>query len=150
MGQVVLPRMPARQDSLHEIMTSESKERAKAGIYLIKHTPSGTLFVGQANDVGTRWREHQERLRAGTHHNKGLQKLWNESADKDFQYECCRFDKPISAEQRERKRKIESLRNAIAPDVRRLKELRELRHPEEEDGICTVDSRQNPNRRTKP
>ncbi len=94
-----------------------AKKRSKAGIYLINHTPSGTLYVGQANDVSKRWREHQKRLRAGTHHNKGLQKLWNGSAEKDFQYECCRFDKPISAEQREKKRKVESLRNAIAPDV---------------------------------
>ncbi|MFQ5938322.1 MAG: GIY-YIG nuclease family protein, partial [Acidiferrobacterales bacterium] len=113
------PRISVGQDSMHEIMTSKSKRRSKAGVYVIKHTPSGTLYVGQADDVCERWQEHRKRLRASTHHNKGLQKLWNESAEKDFQYECCTFDKPISAEQREKKRKIESLRNAIAPVVRR-------------------------------
>jgi predicted GIY-YIG superfamily endonuclease len=92
----------------------EAKKRSKAGIYLIHHTPSCTLYVGRANDVRKRWQEHQKRLRAGIHQNKGLQKLWNESAEKDFQCECCRFDKPISAEQREKKRKLESLRNATA------------------------------------
>lgn len=94
---------------MHETMTSKSEKQPKAGVYVINHTPSGTLYVGRANDVTTRWQEHQERLRAGTHPNKALQKLWNESLETDFQYECGRFDKPISAEQRAKKRKLEEI-----------------------------------------
>ena len=57
-----------------------------AGIYLIRHKPSGHLYVGQANDIKKRWREHKKQLNAGTHHNNGLQELWNGSSSEDFDF----------------------------------------------------------------
>lgn len=58
-----------------------------AGIYLIRHLPSGALYVGQATDVRKRWQEHKKQLKVGRHHNKGLQVLWRSSDEDDFMFE---------------------------------------------------------------
>lgn len=68
-------------------MASRNKKRNNAGIYLIRHKPSGMLYVGQANDVIKRWGEHKKQLNAGIHHNKRLQKLWRNSGVDDFEFE---------------------------------------------------------------
>lgn len=58
----------------------------KAGIYAITHKPTGAHYIGQANHVDARWREHKRQLRAGTHHNPRLQKLWSTCDENDFDF----------------------------------------------------------------
>ena len=85
-------RIVTCEDLLHheiskiEQLSMRQKDNT-AGIYLIKHKPSGHLYVGQANDIKKRWRQHKKQLNAGTHHNNGLQKFWNGSNSEDFDFE---------------------------------------------------------------
>lgn len=58
----------------------------KPGVYLIRHLPSGMTYVGQANRIQTRWNQHKQQLRAGSHHNKALQKYWLNFREEDFQF----------------------------------------------------------------
>lgn len=68
-------------------MPPRNQTANNAGVYLIRHMPSGLLYVGQANDVRKRWREHRRELKAGSHHNKGLQELWRSSGENHFEFE---------------------------------------------------------------
>ena len=58
----------------------------RSGIYAIAHKPTGATYVGQANHVDKRWREHMKQLKAGIHHNAGLQKLWSSGSVDDFEF----------------------------------------------------------------
>ena len=68
-------------------MAQAKQSKISAGIYLIRHQPSGSSYVGQANNIEKRWSEHKKQLASGSHHNKSLQKLWNESAESDFVFD---------------------------------------------------------------
>lgn len=58
-----------------------------AGIYSIRHLPSGRVYVGQSNNIRNRWMEHRKQLRAGTHHNEPLRRLFESAGDADFEFE---------------------------------------------------------------
>ncbi len=58
-----------------------------AGIYVITHLPTGSVYVGQANNIRRRWNEHRRWLQALNHHNMALQTLWTSSKDTDFEFE---------------------------------------------------------------
>ncbi|MEW6418954.1 MAG: tetratricopeptide repeat protein [Nitrospirota bacterium] len=68
-------------------MVPRNQKENNAGIYQIRHKPSGVLYVGQATDVRRRWREHKKQLKADNHYNKRLQKLWRSSDENDFEFE---------------------------------------------------------------
>lgn len=59
---------------------------SRSGIYAITYKPTGSIYIGQANHVDKRWREHKKQLRAGTHHNAGLQELWSIASEGDFDF----------------------------------------------------------------
>ena len=67
-------------------MTSRRSDSI-AGIYLIKHLPSGRVYVGQSNNIRNRWMEHRKQLRAGTHHNENLRGLSQSARNDDFDFE---------------------------------------------------------------
>ena len=49
----------------------------KSGIYLISHSISRAVYVGQSLHIRARLGEHYEMLTTGAHRNVGLQALWN-------------------------------------------------------------------------
>ena len=66
---------------------SGGRDDAVAGIYFIKHLPSGRVYVGQSNNIRNRWIQHRKQLRAGTHHNESLRQLSESASDADFEFE---------------------------------------------------------------
>ncbi len=68
-------------------MAQAKRSKISAGLYLIRHQPSGFLYVGQANNIKKRWSAHKKQLASGSHHNRSLQELWNESAETDFVFD---------------------------------------------------------------
>ncbi len=54
------------------------------GVYAIKNTQNGKVYVGSAQDIAYRWRKHKERLVTGRHINPHLQASWNEYGGDSF------------------------------------------------------------------
>ena len=47
------------------------------GIYAIKHTPSGKLYIGSSYNIRTRLNQHLNSLNNNKHHSRYLQNAWN-------------------------------------------------------------------------
>lgn len=74
----------------------------EAGIYRIVHIATGREYVGQAIDIARRWRDHRNRLDAGTHSSRYLQRCWHKHGSEAFAFdilELCDPDDLNSAEQ---------------------------------------------------
>jgi hypothetical protein len=55
-----------------------------AGIYIIWHKPTSTVYVGQSNNIRKRWAEHRMMLTRNEHHNSIMQSLWLDSNGAGF------------------------------------------------------------------
>lgn len=65
-------------------------EERIVGIYVIRHLPTGQVYVGQSKNILNRWIQHRKQLRAGTHHNDHLRLLSESASDADFEFEIVR------------------------------------------------------------
>lgn len=61
--------------------------RDTPGIYVIRNTISGRVYVGSSYQINSRWRSHRKRLRKGNHHSTTLQRSWNKHGEKAFLFE---------------------------------------------------------------
>lgn len=59
----------------------------KSGIYCIRNTVSGRIYVGSAIKIRSRWNQHRHMLRTGIHHSKKLQRSWNKHGESAFVFE---------------------------------------------------------------
>lgn len=58
----------------------------KCGIYGIINVEEKKIYIGKSTDIERRWKEHQNKLSKGTHHNKALQKSYDIYGADAFQY----------------------------------------------------------------
>lgn len=58
-----------------------------SGIYVIIHAKSGKIYLGQAQDVRDRFRQHRYELNRNNHHNRHLQFAWNKDGSKAFKFQ---------------------------------------------------------------
>ena len=58
---------------------------AGAGIYRISG-PTERFYIGSSDDLHRRWRDHRNRLNAGTHHNRALQADWKAHGETAFTF----------------------------------------------------------------
>lgn len=73
------------------------------GIYQIRNTATGKLYVGSAVSLRRRWCEHASLLRRGQHHSRHLQRAWNKRGPQAFVFEplfICTKDMLLFYEQR--------------------------------------------------
>lgn len=62
--------------------------RAKvSGIYVIRNTDNGKVYVGKSVDVEDRWRHHRRQLIRNKHVNPHLQASWNRAGPASFVFE---------------------------------------------------------------
>jgi group I intron endonuclease len=59
----------------------------KCGIYAIRHTDSGRMYVGSALDVFSRWKSHLRFLRQGKHHSRALQATFDKYGPSTLSFE---------------------------------------------------------------
>jgi len=57
-----------------------------AGIYGIRHKPTGQIYVGSARVIERRWNEHRANLALGRCDNRALQQAWNTYGDCQFEF----------------------------------------------------------------
>ena len=60
---------------------------AQAGIYAIRNTTNGKVYVGQSVDIKRRWRRHKYELRHGCHPSSHLQRAWLVCGEPHFVFE---------------------------------------------------------------
>jgi group I intron endonuclease len=58
----------------------------KSGIYQIKNTQNGKVYIGSSTDIPKRWRQHLQLLKSGNHHSIHLQRSWNKHFVTDFEF----------------------------------------------------------------
>lgn len=56
------------------------------GIYLITNRLDGTVYVGQARKISSRWSVHRHHLENGTHHCRRLQRAWTKEGASAFTF----------------------------------------------------------------
>lgn len=56
------------------------------GIYMIRNTINGKLYIGKSVNIKKRFNEHKHELRLGSHHNDYLQKAWNKYGEDAFEF----------------------------------------------------------------
>lgn len=59
----------------------------ESGVYLIRNTSSGKVYVGSAKRFNFRWNTHRSFLRKGAHHSPHLQAAWNKYGETSFVFE---------------------------------------------------------------
>ena len=59
----------------------------KIGVYQIRNTINGMVYIGSSMDISTRWREHKYDLRMNNHRNQHLQNAYNKYGKDAFVYE---------------------------------------------------------------
>lgn len=77
-----------------------------AGVYIIRNTANGRVYVGSAVDIERRWRGHRGSLSRGVHHNPALQASWQKHGPDAFSFSVLEVvsnparDDILAAEQR--------------------------------------------------
>ena len=56
------------------------------GIYAIRNTKNGKMYIGESIDIEQRWKVHQEDLDNGTHHSYKLQNEWDRNQYNQFRF----------------------------------------------------------------
>ena len=59
----------------------------KSGIYQIRNTVNGKLYIGSSHDIKFRWKQHKSSLRRNKHHSLILQRAWNKYGEDCFEFE---------------------------------------------------------------
>lgn len=72
--------------SLKLIIAPASEPPNYSGIYCIRCTQNGKVYIGSAVWVAKRWRGHREALRNGAHHSPLLQRAWNKYGEEAFEF----------------------------------------------------------------
>lgn len=73
------------------------------GVYLIENLANGRRYVGSANSLKKRFREHRRQLSEGRHHSRFLQRAWNKYGPLFFRFRVvayCSRDDLLFYEQR--------------------------------------------------
>lgn len=74
----------------------------EAGVYSIRNTVSGKIYIGSAINLSRRFSEHFRMLKRGKHENDHLQKSWNKHGHENFEFvieEVCLADDAVVREQ---------------------------------------------------
>lgn len=57
-----------------------------AGVYQIRNTVTGKVYVGSSVDMQSRWDQHRAGLRRGNHHSSHLQHAWKKYGEGAFEF----------------------------------------------------------------
>lgn len=72
------------------------------GIYGIKNLINNKIYVGQAEDIYSRWIHHKSDLRGNRHHNCHLQNSWNKYGEINFLFYIIKECKSSELDEKER------------------------------------------------
>jgi len=61
-------------------------EEILTGIYYIENLINNKKYIGQTQDIYSRWKTHKWKLNNNRHHNKYLQNAWNKYGEDNFKF----------------------------------------------------------------
>ena len=73
-------------DDIIDKGTQKRTRKIVSGIYVIRNTVNGKIYVGSSRRIVTRWREHKHALKHGKH-TPILQRSWNKHGEIAFSFE---------------------------------------------------------------
>jgi hypothetical protein len=98
--------------SQKELKNDYKAAKPKMGIFQIRNTVNGKLFIDSSTNLDAIWNRNKTELKFGGHRNELLQKEWNEMGEDSFTFE-------ILSELKERE-------NEVVNYTAELKELKAL------------------------
>lgn len=73
--------------SKKELKQEYSQKQFRIGVFQIRNTVNGKIFVGSSVNLDAIWNRHRSELKLGGHRNEQLQKEWKEFGEDNFKYE---------------------------------------------------------------
>jgi group I intron endonuclease len=100
-----------------ELKEEYKQMKFRMGVFQIRNSINGKIFIGSSLDLNAAWNSHKFRLDFGMHENYELQKDWKELGPENFIYEILdeikqSEDKPIDY-----KKEIKTLEEMIIAEL---------------------------------
>ena len=100
-----------------ELKEEYKQIKYKMGVFQIRNTVNGKIFIGSSLDLKAIWFAQKLQLETGTHQNSDLQKDWKEYGLENFSFEILEEiigndDKPLDY-----KKEIKALEQLILEDL---------------------------------
>jgi group I intron endonuclease len=73
--------------SKKELKQEYSLKQFSIGVFQIRNTVNGKIFVGSSVNLEAIWNRHKSELKLGGHRNELLQREWKEFGEDNFRYE---------------------------------------------------------------
>jgi len=73
----------------------------KSGIYKIKNTINGKIYIGSSKNIKLRWQQHKYALNHNKHHNIHLNNAWNKYGSDNFKFIIIEYVEPTMMLERE-------------------------------------------------
>ena len=106
--------MSLYEDSTQQQQGKRQKMRNKiSGIYEIRNTETGKVYIGQSKNIMIRWRDHIARLKKQKHDNQYLQNAWNKYGAEAFSFSILETCEPDFDKLNELEIKWIALKNAL-------------------------------------
>jgi len=102
------------------------------GVYQITSKSTGHRYVGSAENIDHRWRDHLRKLKRGKHTSKGLQQLWAERGETDLELIVLEVVPQDQLEVRE-----QHFLDTLKPELNSAKEVNS-RNPYKEPKVTTT------------
>ncbi|MEK3917625.1 DUF2087 domain-containing protein [Paenibacillus sp. FSL H7-0331] len=78
---------PMSKEKRKELLLAYKETKRPMGIYQIRNTVNGKIFIGSSRNLDGRWNRHQFELGMGMERNKAFESEWKELGDKQFAFE---------------------------------------------------------------
>lgn len=75
------------QKTRKELLAEYKERKVPMGVYQIRNTTNGKIFVGSSKDLIAIWNRNRLQLDVGNHPNTELQKDWKSLGEPGFAYE---------------------------------------------------------------
>ena len=69
----------------------EEKDTTQAGVYMIRCTANGKVYVGSTYDCVCRESQHRRDLNLGKHHSRHLQRAWRKYGPTVFEWSVLEY-----------------------------------------------------------
>ncbi len=70
-----------------ELKEAYKQMKVPMGVFQIRNTVNGKIFVDSSNNLDAIWNRHRAQLGFGSHPNTALQQDWNTFGEENFRYE---------------------------------------------------------------
>ncbi len=87
-GLRVSAQMTEKMTDRKALLRQYKETRRPAGIFVVRHRPTGRSFIGRSEDLPAILNRHRAQLKMGSHPVKALQEDWNADSEESFEFEA--------------------------------------------------------------